>query len=250
MQNHQSRDHGQEIAFHASKHEATQPRVIENFESAVRLDESVEYNRARFYAGRMAHLLPPGRLLDINAASGIRMQAFYHAGWQAEGLEQDPELAHQMKSKLPAVPHNVSLSEFETPRRFDLVVATNIVDNGDTARSLALKAASLVARDGYLLIEHNRTAINLRDNISCRQQLAQTDRLFNELGYARVEWGRTPREARSELLKAALKNPQNKGSVSRLLSLPLQLLPDGLEFRMPDFGCLYSVYQKAQSETD
>lgn len=222
--------------------------ILEDIPASEVLETSLEINRARFYLHTLSHCLSPGRMLDTRARNGLRMLGFKNDGWQVEGLEEDGSWLPTSPSKNHLEIHQTSVCKFETNRRYDLVIGCNIAKSKATCDEIAEKITALVATDGYLLIEHNCPVVrgNEQQELSTQQLLLETDKLLNPLGFARIDWGRPRKETKAEHLKTALLEAEDRGTLSKILAQPLRLLPNDMEFSIPEFGCLWSLYQKIQ----
>lgn len=220
--------------------------ILEDIPATDVLETSLEINRARFYLHTLNHCLSPGRLLDTDAKNGLRMLGFKNEGWQVEGLEINPEIAKLSDNASGLEVHNLPISVFETSRHYDLVIASNIAVDTGTSNELAIKLATLVATDGYLLVEHNKPVFSTQDHheLNTHELLAKTDNLLNGQGFARINWGRPRKETKAEHLKKALLDAQSSGTLTRILAQPLRLLPNEMELSIPEFGSLWSLYQK------
>lgn len=224
--------------------------ILEDIPASQVLDASLQLNRARFYLETLSHFLPPGRMLDTQAQNGLRMLEFTNHGWQAEGLEADTN----WQSTAPQHPglqiHNTSICEFDTHRCYDLVIANNIVCDESACDEMAGKLTSLVTSNGYLLLEHNQPVIRgqKEHQLNKNELLNETDKLLNQLGFARVDWGRPKKETKALHLRTTLSAPEENSALTRILGMTLQILPNNLEISIPEFGCLWSLYQKASAD--
>lgn len=72
-----------------------------------------------------------GRALEVGAGSGRIVRPLYEAGWQIEGIEPSEEMVEMYKTKCPfhesAPIDEVSLEEFETDKKYDLILLTAYV---------------------------------------------------------------------------------------------------------------------------
>jgi SAM-dependent methyltransferase len=109
--------------------------------------------RGRWYAKKLRHLVPVGRVIDVGAAAGLSLLGFRDYGWTAAGVEPNERMARTANDKYKVDVVHSRWEDYQPTTPADLVTIVQVLPHlVDPAGALA-KAASAVRDGGGVLVE-------------------------------------------------------------------------------------------------
>jgi len=130
-----------------------------------RLGKLIQYNTTRVPS------LPPGRMLEIGAATGTFMEQMARCGWEVEGVEVSEAAAAKARERGLRVSTGSLESSLPVSGSYDLVVGWMVLEHLHQPKQVLEKLRQLVRPNGWL-------AISVPNNASLEA------RLFRQYWYA------------------------------------------------------------------
>ena len=123
-------------------------------QTSLELEERVG-NRRRHQFGRFLDSLPerPGRLLDIGCGYGFFLKLAAERGWEAVGVDPNPQGIAYAKERLHVNALLGDLKDVHFPDgSFDLVTLWNVLDHSLEPLDILLEIHRVLKEDGYIFI--------------------------------------------------------------------------------------------------
>lgn len=95
-------------------------------------------------------LVAPARLVDVGAGMGYSIEVAERRGWKAEGIEPNASLVRSATHRGLRMRHGYLDSD--TPGRFELVLADNVLEHVPDPKAFLADAARLLAPGGLLVV--------------------------------------------------------------------------------------------------
>jgi 2-polyprenyl-3-methyl-5-hydroxy-6-metoxy-1,4-benzoquinol methylase len=105
------------------------------------------------YAKLLNRYISPGIMLDVGAAAGFILQGFADYGWQGQGIEPNPSMAHHAQHTLALSVAVGTLEELQPSGPFDLVTAIQVVAHFFDIQQAFSRASQQTKSGGFWLIE-------------------------------------------------------------------------------------------------
>lgn len=106
----------------------------------------------RWYDMIEPHLLVrTGPALDIGCAAGYFLEVLREKGWEAEGIELDPDMLDQVRAKGYPVA-DTPLEQFDTGKRYALITLFDVLEHLPKLKSDTRKLAELLRDDGTIAL--------------------------------------------------------------------------------------------------
>ena len=96
--------------------------------------------------------LPPGRLMDVGCGSGATLNLALQLGWQAEGLEMDPEAVRAAQAAGLSVGDGGYERLSQTPLSFDCVNCSHVIEHVFDPKDLLRVVFEALKPGGTLLL--------------------------------------------------------------------------------------------------
>ena len=214
----------------------------------------------RWYAGLSARYMQPGRVLDVGCAAGFWLAGFCERGWQPQGIEPNATMAAFARAELGLTIRTASFEEVDSAEPLGLVSLVAMIQViphfRDPRRAITL-AHSLLAADGYLLLETWDREHWISRMLGARWQeysppsvlhwfsRASLRRLGEECGFEFVAAGK-PRKRISleharELLRHKYTNPLMRAAVAAITGS----LPDAASLPYPGGDVFWMLLRKS-----
>lgn len=109
--------------------------------------------RGRWYARKIKHYIPTGRMIDVGAAAGLFLKGFLDAGWSGVGVEPNSGMARVARERfnLPVV--HSAWEDYSPGEKVDLVSIVQVLPHFVDPAAALSKAADAVRSGGGVLIE-------------------------------------------------------------------------------------------------
>ena len=98
---------------------------------------------------------PQPRFLDVGASGGFMTEAAREDGWQAVGIELDPDSIAYARAHYPGIDFIRSTAQdyaAEAPQEFDLVYCSEVIEHVTDVNAFIAALASLTTPGGYLYL--------------------------------------------------------------------------------------------------
>jgi len=101
-----------------------------------------------------SHGTPQGRILEIGTGAGLFLKAFARAGWDAIGVEVNPEAAHFARERLDLDVRSVYAEDLDVPpASFDVVAMMDVIEHVPDPAATVATARRLLTPGGILLMQ-------------------------------------------------------------------------------------------------
>jgi len=211
--------------------------------------------RGRWYARLLASYTAPGMVLDVGCAAGFWLQGLVDGGWSGVGIESNQTMARNARDQLGLDVHNISLEEFRTDLRFDLIGMTQVIAHFADPRRALGKAAGLLRPSGLLILEtwdrDSRMARLLGKHWheynppSVLHWFSKESlrRLAAECSLTEVARGRPRRRIRGDHAKSLLRHQFAGVPVRGLVEPALRIVPDRLSIPYPADDLFWMLFR-------
>jgi SAM-dependent methyltransferase len=213
--------------------------------------------RGRYYSGLVERHSPPGRMLDVGAASGFILRGFMDQGWTGLGEEPNDTMAAFGRDVLHVPIETGPFEAFDSDETFDLVSMVQVLPHFYDLRR-ALKVAARVTRPGGLWFTEiwNRGSWTARilgrhwpeySPPSVVRWFAPSDLALaaRHAGFAPVASGRPRRWVQGAHAKSLLAAKfGHSGMIAGLGRGALSLIPDRLTLPYPSEDLYWAIFRK------
>lgn len=210
----------------------------------------------RWYARRLARLIPRGTMLDVGAAAGFVLQGFLDGGWQGEGLEPNAAMAAYARRELGLNVRAGDLESLTDDRQFDLVSMIQVVAHFADIRQALSAAAKVTKPGGHWLVETwNKDSLTARlfgrhwheysPPTVLRWFTPKTLKaLAGQFGFREVARGRPSKWINGGHAKSLLQYKLAALPLGRLAAAPLHVLPEHLPLPYPGDDLFWMLLKK------
>jgi 2-polyprenyl-3-methyl-5-hydroxy-6-metoxy-1,4-benzoquinol methylase len=105
------------------------------------------------YAKLLSHYTTPGKVLDVGAAAGFILQGLLDAGWQGQGIEPNPSMAHYAQQTLNISVEVGTLEQCQPKDSFDVIMMIQAVAHFFDLQTAFAVASQHTKPSGFWLIE-------------------------------------------------------------------------------------------------
>jgi SAM-dependent methyltransferase len=213
-------------------------------------------DHGRRYARLVSRHLPPGRMLDVGAASGFILKGFIECGWAGRGIEPNGQMAEYARERLGLSVDCGTLEEDTSGETYDLISMIQVV-----AHFLDLHAAFNAARNrtasgGYLLIETwDKDSLTARIFKERWHEYSPPSvvhwftpktlsLLARSFGFAEVARGRPIKWLNGAHARSLLQHKSDHSSLGRAAASLSRLIPARLPIPYPAEDLFWTLYRK------
>jgi SAM-dependent methyltransferase len=104
------------------------------------------------FALELISLLPPGNILDVGCGSGKMLVMAKQLGWNAKGVEFDPEAVAKATSQGLTISEGDYRILRDDKHKYELVICSHVIEHVDDPRLLLELLFSVVSEDGVLAL--------------------------------------------------------------------------------------------------
>lgn len=102
---------------------------------------------------KIAHWMPPGRMLDLGCAAGYQLQAARELGWEVEGIEPSRWAIDHARRKYGITVHHGPVEAMGWPaERFDAIVMSDVIEHLHDPRRTLQELHRLLKPGGVLYL--------------------------------------------------------------------------------------------------
>jgi hypothetical protein len=212
--------------------------------------------QGRRYAKLLTRYMQPGVMLDVGSAAGLILQGFSDYGWEAYGLEPNPNMARFAQIELDLSVRTGTLETFSSPDYYDLITMIQVVPHFYDLKRAFQAASDHTALGGFWLVETwNRSSFTARllgrnwheySPPSVLHWFSPNDlkALASQYGCVEVARGRPAKWINGAHAKSLLRYKLAELPFGRALSRLLNAIPDSLKIPYPAEDLVWMLFQK------